>query len=215
MISERANPVRVRHGLPNDRLEAAARLYWQAFGGKLGRILGPEERAIRFLCRAIRRDHCLYVTDASGQLIGIAGFKSPEGGFAGGTKEDLRAIYGRFGAMWRMTLFQMLLDDEDNVRFLVDGICVAREWRGQGVGRALLEGLIAEARWRGYPAIRLEVIEDNVRARALYERMGFSTARTESIGLLRLVFGFRRAMIMVLHLPAPSPQISDTAILSD
>ena len=44
--------------------------------------------------------------------------------------------------------------------------------RGQGVGRRLLEGLLAAARERGYPAVSLSVEPDNP-ARRLYERAGF------------------------------------------
>ena len=47
------------------------------------------------------------------------------------------------------------------------------EARGQGVGRALLERLLEDARARGDRRIRLEVFESNATARQLYERGGF------------------------------------------
>ena len=46
-------------GLPETLRPQAARLYWQAFGGKLGLVLGPEARALRFLERVIRGDHVI------------------------------------------------------------------------------------------------------------------------------------------------------------
>lgn len=189
-------------GMRESDRSAAARLYWEAFGGKLGRILGPEPRALRFLERAIRADHCFTATSDDGTLIGIAGFKSLDGSFASGTPDDLVMIYGQFGAFWRRSLMALLQTEIDNDRFLIDGICVAREWRGRGVGSALVEALIAEARWRGYPSVRLEVIDANVRARALYERLGFAPWRSETLGLLRHVFGFTRSTTMVRDLSA-------------
>lgn len=190
----------VRQGLPQTYREDAARLYWQAFGGKLGRVLGPERRAVPFLARVLRADHCLYVTDDHGTLLGIAGFKSPLGSFAGGDKDDLQAVYGKFGALWRQGVLHLLQRDIDNERFLVDGICVERGWRGQGIGSALLDALIAEARWRGYTAVRLDVIDANIRARALYERIGFMPWKSETLGLLRHVFGFSRSTTMIYDL---------------
>jgi ribosomal protein S18 acetylase RimI-like enzyme len=175
-------------------------LYWQAFGGKLGRVFGPEEKAIAFLMRVIRNDHCICAVDQDGVLLGIAGFKSHMGSFASGQVEDLQAIYGPLGAGWRSLALNLLQRDVDNDRFLVDGICVAREVRGQGVGSALLEALIAEARWRGFDAIRLDVIDTNLRARALYERMGFQPWRTDSAGPLKYIFGFDRSTAMVRDL---------------
>lgn len=44
---------------------------------------------------------------------------------------------------------------------------------GAGIGRALLEAAEAAARERGRGLMRLEVREDNGRARALYERNGY------------------------------------------
>lgn len=187
----------VRNGLPDHLRPQAAALYWQAFGSKLTRVLGPEPLALAFLQRVIRGDHCLYVLGAEGDLIGIAGFKSPMGSFASGEAHDMRAVYGRVGAAWRAGALRLLQSEVDNDRFLVDGICVARAHRGRGVGSALLDGLMAEARFRGYGAIRLEVIDTNIRARALYERMGFAAWRHESLGPLRHVFGFSRATTMI------------------
>jgi ribosomal protein S18 acetylase RimI-like enzyme len=175
----------------------AARLYWEAFGGKLGRVMGPDARAIRFFERVIRADHCIAALDDDGKLIGIAGFKTPKGSFASGSWSDLTATYGTFGGRWRGLLLWALNSDIDNDRFLVDGICVARAHRGQGVGSLLLAALYDEAMTRGYPSIRLDVVDDNWRARALYEREGFVATRTEHIGILRHLFGFASSTTMV------------------
>jgi ribosomal protein S18 acetylase RimI-like enzyme len=47
-------------------------------------------------------------------------------------------------------------------------------WRGRGVGRALLETLIAGARARGYSALRLGTLHDMTAAQALYGSLGFT-----------------------------------------
>lgn len=187
----------IRFGLTDDHRAEAAVLYWQAFGGKLGRVLGPEPMALRFLQRVMQADQCLTAIDMDGRLLGLAGFKTPEASFAGGSRDDLRAVYGRFGGFWRGLALQLLGRDVDTQRFLLDGLCVSDSARGQGLGTALLEAVVAEARRRGYPAVRLDVVDTNTRARALYERRGFVLDRTAGIGPLRLIFGFRAAHTMV------------------
>lgn len=52
-------------------------------------------------------------------------------------------------------------------------ICVARPWRGRGIGRALLRQLVDEARRGGNEVAFLEVRPSNLKAIALYESMGF------------------------------------------
>lgn len=50
---------------------------------------------------------------------------------------------------------------------------VDRAWRGKGVGRALLETLIAHARTLGYHRLRLGTLSDMSAARSLYQSLGF------------------------------------------
>lgn len=187
-------------GLPDHLRPAAARLYWQVFGGKLGLVMGPEARALRYLEKAIRADHVIVALDDAGTLLGIAGFKTPEGSFAGGSLADFRSVYGRFGAAWRAQLLDWLSSEIDNERFLLDGLCVAAGVRSHGIGSALLQAICDEASARGYDQVRLEVIDTNWRARALYERLGFVRIKTERLGLLRFVFGFTAATTMVRRL---------------
>ncbi|MEN9409914.1 MAG: hypothetical protein RL216_1888 [Pseudomonadota bacterium] len=189
--------VTIHSGLPEHLRPEAALLYWQAFGGKLGRVLGPEPRALRYLARVLRAENCLTAYDAQGRLIGLAGFRTSEGTFAGGTRADLFAIYGPVGGRWRAALLRLLNNDVESDRFLLDGLCVSPAARGQGVGTALLEAIAAEGRARGFATLRLDVVDNNTRARALYERMGFTIARTAGIGPLRHVFGFTAAHTMI------------------
>lgn len=180
----------------------AALLYWEAFGGKLGRVLGPDAKALVFFERVIRTDHCIAALDETGALVGLAGFKTPSGSFAGGSWADLRAVYGRLGGLWRGMVLRRLGNEVDNDRFLVDGLCVVPTHRGRGIGSLLLAALYQEAAERGYRSIRLDVVATNTRARALYERHGFQPTRTEKLGFVRHFFGFSSSTTMVRPLEA-------------
>lgn len=189
--------ITLHHGLPPALLRDAAQLYWQAFGGKLGQVMGPEPRALRYFERVIQPAFAFAALDDAGQLLGLAGYKTPAGSFAGGSGADLRAIYGLVGSCWRIPLLWFLGREVDNHRFLLDGVCVAQNARGMGIGSALMAAICTEAAKRGYSAVRLDVIDTNWRAKALYERLGFVVEKTTSIGILRLAFGFRSATTMI------------------
>ncbi len=184
-------------GIPEINRPEAAALYWEAFGEKLGFVLGPKYRALIFITRVLRSDHGICAHDEDGQLLGVAGFKTAQGALVGGEFRDLRKVYGWVGASIRALLLSALERDTENERFLMDGIFVAEEARGQGVGTALLHAVYAEAKVRGYRQVRLDVIDTNPRARALYLHEGFEEVDTRQIGLLRHIFGFNASTTMV------------------
>lgn len=185
----------IRHGFAEIDRPRAAQLYWGAFQGKLGRILGPTPKALTFLEAQMDPAHALAAYDGS-SLLGIAGFKTSQGALVGGGLRELAAAYSWPGALWRAGLLALLERDTDNERFLMDGLFVSAEARGRGVGTALLDAITQEARNRGYGAVRLDVIDSNPRARALYEREGFEAVETQSSGLLAPLLGFKSATLM-------------------
>jgi ribosomal protein S18 acetylase RimI-like enzyme len=55
----------------------------------------------------------------------------------------------------------------------VHDLAVLPQYRGRGIGRALLQTAEDHARQKGCCKLTLEVLDDNTRARALYRRFGF------------------------------------------
>lgn len=74
-------------------------------------------------------------------------------------------------------------------------MAVAREHRGQGIGRGLLERLVRTAEQVGLPGLSLSV-EDGNAARALYERLGFTVVGRE---------GNSDTLALALRPPGPRP----------
>lgn len=183
-------------GLPEGQRMRAAALFWDAFKGKLGPILGPRDKALAFLAPALQPGFAISALGTRGQLLGIAGIKTADGGLLGGGFDDLARVYGRWGAAWRgaaLSLFERRITPDV---LLMDGIFVAEDARGMGIGGALLDAITQEAAIRGKRAVRLDVIDDNQRARALYERKGFVAVETVKTGPLRHIMGFASATTM-------------------
>ena len=59
----------------------------------------------------------------------------------------------------------------------LEDLFVLEETRGAGLGRALLEGVVARARERGCRRVELDVDEGNTAAQALYRSVGFYSSK--------------------------------------
>ena len=196
-MNDSAKTARVTRGFhANERARAAA-LYWQAFGAKLGRVLGPDERAVAFLADVLDPDFALVARGPDGRLLGLAGFKTREGALVGGEWPDLTRHYGVVGSLIRLPFLLMLERKPRPDELLMDGILVSADARGQGLGTLMLDAIKDEARARGAGRVRLDVIDTNPRARALYEREGFRAAKTVQLGPFRRMFGFGAATEMI------------------
>lgn len=56
----------------------------------------------------------------------------------------------------------------------LDNLAVLPEYRGRGVGKALMDAVLADARQSGLRFLTLEVRESNAAAISLYRQVGFS-----------------------------------------
>ena len=182
-------------GLPSGSEAQAAALYWQAFGDKLGKLLGPEERARTFFTATINPSAVLSAIDNDSNLLGIAAVKTGDKGFSDAGLTDLWRHYG-FGTLWRVIPLALLERSAPKGVLQMDGICVSADARGKGVGTALLNAVFDTGREAGFRAVRLDVIDRNARAKALYQRMGFVAISEESTGPLRPLLGFSTATRM-------------------
>lgn len=190
----------VRHGFAKDERARVAELYWGAFGGKLGRVMGPAPRALAFLCDALDPRYALCARDG-GVIVGVAGFRDTDGGLLVGTLGQFARHYGWLGTAWRIPLLMLMEKTLQPDTLAMDGIFVAPETRGQGVGSALLEAIKAEALRRGLPKVRLDVTDANPRARALYLRSGFARLRQRRLVGVGWIYGFRSAEVMIYAAP--------------
>lgn len=189
--------VSVSQGFEPSERELVARLFWQAFSGKLGFVLGDETRAVAFVAKVLLPEFALVARDAHGVLLGVAGFKTARGGLVGGSLGDLAAVYGWLGALWRGPLLSLFERELQEGVFQLDGIFVADTARGRGVGSTLLNAVDDHARALGAQQVELDVIDTNPRAQALYERVGYGVTKQENLGPLRYLFGFKTAYRMV------------------
>ncbi|GGQ60805.1 molybdopterin-guanine dinucleotide biosynthesis protein MobC [Couchioplanes caeruleus subsp. azureus] len=181
--------ITVRRDVPAGAERRVAELYWAAFGRKLGPALHPPETGRRFLAAHLHHDRAV-VALAGDRVVGVAGYQLGGRGLTGGGAADVLRAYGIVRGLPRLALLALLDRTPAPGQLVMDGIAVDADHRGRGIGSALLAEIARVAAGSGCDRIRLDVVDVNPRARALYERHGFTAVRTEQTPYLRRLMGF-------------------------
>ncbi|MDZ8274826.1 GNAT family N-acetyltransferase [Microbacterium aquimaris] len=189
----------VRAGFDESDRARVGDLYWAAFGEKLHRAFRTHALARQIVTASLRSDRTVVAT-ADGEVQGVMGFHARGAGAVDITWRLLRAHLSTAGAA-RALLVLAPLDRRERPGVLVlDGISVAAEARGHGIGSALLGRARTLAHDHDCRWVELSVIDQNPRARALYERLGFRAVHTERLGgWARRIYGFSAATTMRVH----------------
>jgi ribosomal-protein-alanine N-acetyltransferase len=99
----------------------------------------------------------------------------PEGPWDAATLERILALAGGFGYLaWQGDApVGFILARDLAGEFEILSVGVLPQWRRRGVGRALIDAVVAKCEQDGLGSIVLEVATENAAARALYAAFGF------------------------------------------
>lgn len=184
-------------GIEAEEAGTVARLYWQSFGGKLGKVLGSQKRAQKLLSEMIITSNILVARDGNANIVGFIGLKKEDRGLMSWESRAFTRHFGYVSGSLRLTLLGLLDRPFQEGVLQLDGFCVHEASRGKGVGTALMTALEKYAKEEGLYELRLDVVDYNHRARALYQRLGFIEAERQSLGILKYIFGFVHSDSMI------------------
>ena len=196
----------IEHGLPEDLRGQAAEIFEEAFGDKMRMAVRDKEKRMEFLRRSYVATNGI-IARREDTLLGMAGLSSRGAPYSGGLLGDSwdirphRDLLGWLGAMWAVWGTRMADHRPKADEIYVDGIAVSPDARGLGIGTRLLHETTAIARTHGKPFVRLDVIDTNPRAQALYERVGYKVTKVQSFRYKERWVGFGGMISMELRVP--------------
>jgi ribosomal protein S18 acetylase RimI-like enzyme len=143
-------------------------------------------------------------------VVGVAGYHLGGRALTGGNVRDVLSAYGLFRGLPRLAVLALFERTPQQGELVMDGIAVDARHRGGGIGSLLLEEIAAIAAESGCRRVRLDVIDTNPRARALYERHGFIARHTEQTPYLRRLLGF--GAVTTMYRPATQADRADGGV---
>jgi GNAT superfamily N-acetyltransferase len=191
----KGNPdLRVQIGLEEQLLTEIASLYDEAFKGKFKWAIGSQLKRVRLWSQIIDPKHVIGIFREE-QLLGILLYSTPNssGWKDVGIIRRIWALLPSKEAIKILFIFGLLEKRLPKNLLYIEAIAVSDEARGMGIGTQLLTVAESVARGSGFEGLELRVIQENYRARLLYEREGFRMTGTEHTGFIYPLVGFKSA----------------------
>ncbi len=157
----------------NDRM-TVSELYANAFNNKFKNIIGDKDIASSILAEGLNPKYCLSAYQDE-NLMGVAGLCLGKNCLINIKLSTIIKNLGLFKGIYTAILASIIFKSKDIPadELLLDAIAVQEKYRGQGIGSKLLEELFKWSKTKGYKAVHLEVVDENPKAKSLYERLGF------------------------------------------
>lgn len=126
---------------------------------------------------------CFAAIDEDNQIVGLLGFRIGKNQLNSPRLKDFQKILGPIRglviAIFASVVFGRRPSSEKEL--LMDGLVVSAECRGQGIGHKLFDEFIRFAADQNFHSIRLDVIDENPRAKALYLSIGFAVDKHKTV----------------------------------
>lgn len=190
-------------GIRIEHKEDAARLYAIAFQTKFLKILGSPEEVTQLLIEGINIQRGISAISADSELLGISGFKLDNTSLIDIKFRTYVSKYGIIKGILKYVVLAAIFYRKPNKKsqLLMDGIAVKEGNRGRGIGKQLFIALEKFSIHNNLTSIRLDVIDENPKAKKLYESIGFvQTSYSKTPDFIYKLIGIRGFTTMVKEL---------------
>lgn len=194
---EKPGGLKIVRGIPGGKRNEVASLTYSTDPGVFRAVFGKE--ASKILERALN-DKMVFVAMVGSEIIGAMGIASKDEKSLNVTSRIIREVRG-FKFLKSLLLWQFIKSMPEEGELFVEFMAVKPQYRGMGVGTALLRKAIDFAREGGFTRVRLFVRAENTSAKRLYEKLGFVVEKPIRVPFpLNRLLSVEKGYRMVLNL---------------
>ena len=136
------------------------------------RLFKSKDGAIAAIERSLKKDECIKIIFDNGNLIGVLIFYT--------YYKRLKTSLKSFRLLIVDILDYFVLCDIKNGDFYIAEIVVDKDYRSKGYGKKIITDVLNYAKDNCYGRVTLDVDFRNVKAKSLYERLGFEVFNKKS-----------------------------------
>lgn len=189
----------ITFGFPEKERRLVAEIIFHAFENKFKNVFGPKKQSIPLISKHLRNDRII-VALSEGSIVGVGGLKFTGKEFFDITFLELLSEL-KFGILRVIFYGWIFYSRVEEKEVLLDTLAVTENVRSKGIGTEIINFIIDFARSKGYEQVKLYVIDINVRAKSLFERLGFTEVKVHRILFpWNKIFGFSKTSEMIYNL---------------
>jgi len=197
--SKKELDIKILNKLDKSYYSDAVCIFYEAFEQKIRAFIKSKEKALSIYEKSLIPDK-IFPAVLDNKIVGFAGLQHNGRSFIEVKYATLRLYYNPFKSAFIYQIFKLMTPKikKDTVR--IDSIAVLKPYRSMGIGTMLINEVFDFARKNGLKKVRLEVVDTNPKAKALYERMGFVQEKKVNYYFFARTAGFSSEYIMVYTL---------------
>jgi ribosomal protein S18 acetylase RimI-like enzyme len=183
--------VKLQLGVPKNQRIRVAKIYCENFQDKIKLIFGNNEKAKTLIASSIQDDRIL-VALIDDVVVGFAGLQYTKKSYLELKMNQIVRIYGLATLLVFLFIIIDFFNKPKSHQLHLDTLAITSEEQSKGIGTKLLKSTINNAKIKKFSQIKLEVIQTNSKAKKLYKRIGFKTAKVTKIPCpFNYLIGFR------------------------
>ncbi len=194
-VRKMGNITHIEKGNIEDKyLGSLAEIVYDAFETKITALGIQKEAAIEIIVNSMAPDSAFFAYQEN-RLVGAVGIVTNSSRFLNFRFKELRKRFNPLKAV----VYYLILNFDSGIpknELKIESLAVSGEMRGQGIGTQLVNRVEQFAAENGYSLLSLDVVDTNVAAQKLYERLGFEVVKTTKFGGLTRSAGFTSSYYM-------------------
>lgn len=164
--------LKIQQDLPENCRQQAALLLLEQFENKLLPILGNQKKGERLLSDGIQQETCFVALEGN-ILAGFLAYQAKSAKFIQPTFYQISEIYGLWSGLLRALGLSLFNYNPGKNEIYIEAAVIHPAYQNKGIGTSLFGELFQYAKNNNFHKTTLMVIENNIRAKQLYERLGF------------------------------------------
>ena len=194
-----------QRGFSPDQKFVAAQLYTDAFERKFIKLIGNKRKIAELFELGLNPEYCFVAIDEQQKVVGLLGFRVGRNQLLSLKRREFQQVFGLLSGLFKSLVTTVIFHrkPESDKQLLMDGVAVSAEVRGQGIGSKLFKEFINYAQSQNFESVRLDVIDENPRAKDLYAAIGFTPVEHKKVPWpIRDLIGVSGVTTMLLQLPS-------------